>query len=79
MKLNEATRELDKKLDEVVGRQERMMSLISQTGVAQGNVPPPAQGQPPPAQGFSDTIRRHEVDAVFNNQNQILNAARELK
>uniref|UniRef100_V5GWJ2 Protein ERGIC-53 n=1 Tax=Anoplophora glabripennis TaxID=217634 RepID=V5GWJ2_ANOGL len=78
LKINEATAELSKKLDEVVGRQERMMSMISQTGVAQGNIPPPPPGQPS-NQGFSDTIRRHEVDAVFNNQNQILNAAREIR
>lgn len=61
-----------------MGRQERTMSLISQSGVVQGNIPPPSQGQAP-SQGFSDTIRRHEVDAIFNNHNQILNSAREVK
>lgn len=75
----ETIRELSKKLDEVVGRQERTLSLISQNAVATQGVgaPPPPPGQAPPS--ATDTIRRHEVDAVFNNQNQILNTARELR
>jgi len=75
-------RELHRKLDEVVGRQERTLSLVSQGGG--GQVPPaqlgqPAQQQVPPAGGFVDTIRRHEVDAVFNNHNQILAASKEIR
>lgn len=74
-------RELSTKLDEVVGRQERTMSLISQTtgalgaGVAPGQVPPPVHV----GVGGGDSIRRHEVDAVLNNQNLILNTAKELR
>ncbi|KAJ8912854.1 hypothetical protein NQ315_007986 [Exocentrus adspersus] len=76
LQIYEYVKDLGKKLDEVVGRQERTMSLISQGVAVQGGVP---SGQVPSQGGFSDTIRRHEVDAVFNNQNQILNAAREIK
>lgn len=55
------------------------MSLITQSG--SGVAAPSATGHaPPPTGGYAgDTIRRHEVDAVFNNQNQILNTAREIK
>lgn len=80
----EVYKELNRKLDEVIGRQERTLSLISQqqSGIihGQGQVPPVQTGQVPTQQGgFQDTIRRHEVDAVFNNQNQLLNTARELR
>ncbi|KAJ3647722.1 hypothetical protein Zmor_019584 [Zophobas morio] len=71
----QVVRELNAKLDEIVGRQERTMSLISQT--AGGVAPPAAPGQAPPPIG--DTIRRHEVDAVFNNQKQIINSLGEIR
>lgn len=76
----EAMRELNKKLDEIIGRQERTLSLVSmQTGGAGALAP----GQPPPPPGQipvgGDTIRRHEVDAMFTNQNQLINAIREVK
>lgn len=77
----ELYKELNRKIDEVIGRQERTLSLIAQQ--QSGVVQTPPQGQPGqvPVQqaGFQDTIKRHEVDAVFNNQNQILNTARELR
>jgi mannose-binding lectin 1 len=74
----QVVRELNNKLDEVVGRQERTMSLISQT--SGGVAAPSATGHAPaPPGGFPDTIRRHEVDAVFNNQNQILSTVREIR
>lgn len=72
-------KELSRKLDEVVGRQERTMSLISQVG---SGVVPGGQGAPPPPPGQpmgGDSIRRHEVDALFVNQNQVLNAANEIR
>lgn len=74
----EVMRELNRKLDEIVGRQERTLSLIAQVQV--GGVQVAAGGQPgmaPPQ--LIDTIRRTEVDAVFTNQNLILNTAREIK
>lgn len=73
----EVLRELNRKIDEVVGRQERTMSLIAavQQGVA---VPQHQQGQAhmpqhPPQMG------RPEIDAILQNQNMILGVANELK
>lgn len=79
----DSIRELNRKLDEVVGRQERTLSLLSSVssvaGIAAGGGVPPQQGVPPVAGGYVDSIRRHEVDAVLTNQNNILNTAREIK
>ncbi|XP_047109883.1 protein ERGIC-53-like [Schistocerca piceifrons] len=71
-KMSEMIHELSRKLDEVVGRQERVMSLLS--GISTGGQV--AGGQP---LQITDTIRRHEVDAVLSNQNTIINAAREIR
>lgn len=71
---------LNKKLDIIVGKQESTMSLISlQAGAVGANIPPPPPGQQAPASGYVDSIRRHEVDAMFNNQNQVQNAVNELR
>lgn len=78
----DALRELNRKLDEIVGRQERALSLISQVQAIQGGMQVNGQiGQQPVAIPTSDSvgIRRQEVDAVLNNQNIILNAAKEIK
>lgn len=73
----DALRDLNKKLDEVVGRQERTISLVSMQA---GQVAQPVQpGQPLPAGAVIDTIRRPEVDALFANQNQILSTSKELR
>ncbi|XP_065166680.1 protein ERGIC-53 [Atheta coriaria] len=73
-------RELHKKMDEVVGRQERTLSLVSQGAGGQVQVPA-AGGQQGTGQGqvYIDTIRRDEVNAVLNNQNQIVAAQREMR
>ncbi|KAL0117531.1 hypothetical protein PUN28_010387 [Cardiocondyla obscurior] len=71
----DALRELNRKLDEIVGRQERTLGLISQLG--QGGVQ--VAGQPGQQPVLIDTIRRQEVDTVLNNQNILLNTAREIK
>ncbi|KAL3287780.1 hypothetical protein HHI36_002242 [Cryptolaemus montrouzieri] len=78
----EVIKELSRKLDEVVGRQERTMSLITQqnSGIARGQVPPPSGQAPPPPGGYAgDSIRRHEVDAIFNSQSQMVGLLNELK
>ncbi|XP_063984599.1 protein ERGIC-53 [Diachasmimorpha longicaudata] len=72
----EGLRELNRKLDEVVGRQERTLSLISQVQMGGVQV---AGGQPGAPPQLIDTIRRQEVDAVLSNQNIIMNTAREIK
>lgn len=71
----ELYKELNRKLDEVIGKQERTMSLVS---LNQNSMVPPGQAPPPPQPG-ADTIRRHDVDGVIQNQNQILTVAMELK
>lgn len=77
----EALKDLSRKLDEVIGRQERTLSLVSSQQLATGQVGQQQTGQaPPPVQGgFVDTIRRHEVDTILSNQNTISNAARDIR
>lgn len=69
--MTEALRDLSRKMDEVIGRQERTLGLLSVGGGA-----PPQPGQPPQPQiggGVQvDTIRRHEVDALLNNNNYLV-------
>lgn len=71
-------REVNNKLDAISGRQERTMSLVSQ----QGGVPS-IQGSAPldPSLPMAsiDTIKRHEVDSIFNNHNKILGTAQDLQ
>lgn len=67
-------RDLNRKLDEVVGRQERTLSLLS--AVQQGGGMP---ALPPGSAALLDGIKRQEVDALLQNQNVILNAALEIK
>lgn len=70
----EVVKELGRKIDAVVGRQERTLSLISQQA---GGVVQTQQGGAGPA--FIDTINRHEVEMMFNNQNQALNLMKEMR
>lgn len=79
-------KELSRKMDEMIGRQERTMGLLStNAGAVQQQQYPqqPTQQQQqqyqPPAGGFPDTIRRHEVEAIIQNQNQFVASLRELK
>lgn len=77
--------------DEMIGRQERTMGLLSINAQQQGGIPQqqiqhqaPQQQyqQPPPAQqqgGFTDTIRRNEVEAIIQNQNHFVATLREMK
>lgn len=71
----DALREILRKLDEMIGKQERTLSLVAQVGQG-GHVTGGHPGQQP---ALTDTIRRQEVDAVLNNQNLILNLAREIR
>lgn len=74
----EVLKELSRKLDEVIGRQERTLGLLSVGGQQVqpgGQVPPPPSGQ----QQYIDTIRRHEVDSLMSTQTALSNTMRELK
>ena len=81
--IHEVIRTLHLKMDEIIGRQERTLSLVSavQNGLGGGQVAP-ATGQPPPVGGGTlpgDSIRRHEVDQLINNQRDIVQTARDIK
>lgn len=73
----EVVKELGRKIDAVVGRQERTLSLISQQtgGVVQTQQGTQGGGGP----SLIDTINRHEVDMMFNNQNQVINLMKEMR
>lgn len=75
-RMYEMIRELHRKMDEIIGRQERTLSMISsvQPGVGQAA----SQGGAA-APVMMDTIRRHEVDAILNNQRDVANTVREIK
>lgn len=77
--MTEVLRDMSRKLDEVIGRQERTMSLISVQGQQQQVVHP---GQPPQPQVpgmVGSTITRPEVDMLLNNQNILLTTVREMR
>ncbi|RZF40141.1 hypothetical protein LSTR_LSTR010093 [Laodelphax striatellus] len=71
----EQVRALSQKLDEVIGRQERTLSMLSSIPTGGAVV---QQGSGQPVQ-MVDTIRRHEVDAVINNQNSIIGLSKEIR
>lgn len=78
---SEVLRDLSRKLDEVIGRQERTLGLLSAQGnqVQTGGSPPPPSQQGQPTQYTGDSIRRHEVDNLMNTQNILVQSIRDLK
>lgn len=76
-KMFDALRDIQRKMDDLVGRQERTLSLMSaiQTNQVAGTVQTGGTG---PIPGV-DTIRRHEVETALANQREIVGAAREIK
>lgn len=70
--MTDALRDLSRKLDEVIGRQERTLGLLSASG--SGGPPPPGQPNQPQIGGGvgGDGMRRHEVDALLNNNNYLV-------
>jgi mannose-binding lectin 1 len=68
---------LSSKLDEVIGRQERTLGLLSVSG---GAYQPPAGGAPPAQIGSAgDSIRRHEVDSLVQSSNILVQTVREIR
>ncbi|XP_026470091.1 protein ERGIC-53-like [Ctenocephalides felis] len=65
-------KDLSRKLDEVIGRQERTLSLVSQ-----GQPMAQVQGGAPVA--VNDGIRRHEVDLLMNSINALVTTIREVR
>ncbi|XP_018018315.1 protein ERGIC-53 isoform X1 [Hyalella azteca] len=81
----DAMRQLNAKMDEIIGRQERTLSLVgavhSGLAVAGGGVPLPTGGAapPPPAVGGASPISRFEVDSLINTQRDIAQTAKDVK
>lgn len=77
---NEALRDLSKKLDEVIGRQERTLGLLSvgaPGAIGQAQIPQqPHIQQPPSGQGYS--VNRQDIDLLLQNQQAISNAIRDV-
>ncbi|CAB4066398.1 LMAN1 [Lepeophtheirus salmonis] len=79
--IKDTINDLHRKMDEIIGRQERTLSLLSAggQGFAQGNQPPP---MPQGGAGGGvpvDTIRRDEVNVVLSNQREIVSTSRDIK
>ncbi|XP_049545732.1 protein ERGIC-53 [Anopheles darlingi] len=74
----EQLRMLSSKLDEVIGRQERTLGLLSVSAK-----PGDGTGMPPPqigaGGGAGGSIMRHEVDALLQNQNVMVQTVREIR
>lgn len=71
-------RDLSRKMDEVVGRQERTLGLLSAKG---GAVAPQQhhQGVPPPTGGGGFVDHRNEINTILTNQNAFLGSIREIR
>lgn len=78
--MTDMLKDLSRKMDEVIGRQERTMGLLS-INAQPGASPPQIQQQQPGAvpQYAGDTIRRQEVDAIIQTQNAVHTAVHEIR
>ena len=65
-------RSLDSKIAEIIGRQERMLTLIS------SNQQQPVGGQQQQPQAVIDTFRRDEVNHLMNQQNDLVKTVRDI-
>jgi len=76
--MSDAMRSLNQKMDEIIGRQERSLSMLTSIQNKPGG-----GGQPQQQLGGGgapvDTIRRDEVNAVLANQRELVAAARDIK
>ncbi|XP_025083131.1 protein ERGIC-53-like isoform X1 [Pomacea canaliculata] len=79
MSIHDTVRELSRKLDELLGRQELVLAKVSSIPV--GQIPAAQQGSVPQQQQqlYVDTIKRHEVDRVLNSQTEVLQNLRDLR
>lgn len=80
--INEHLRELSRKVDEIIGRQENTLSLVSRGLAANAGqaLPPPAAGQAPLPQVTAGVgVTRQDVDLLIANQNILLTTIREIR
>ena len=74
-------RSLDSKIAEIIGRQERMFTLISSSNQQQQQQQQPAAGSglpPTQQQQVIDTFRRDEVNQIMNQQNDLVKIVRDI-
>ena len=73
-------RSLNHKLDEILGKQERSLSMMSglQTGTGYQHQQPQYQ-QPPAAGGQPPAVNRHEFEALLGQQNELVANSRQIK
>ncbi|UYV62867.1 LMAN1 [Cordylochernes scorpioides] len=72
----EVVKGLSRKMDEIIGRQERLMSMVSAVQVPHpGGAPAGGAAYQVP----SDAIRRHEVEAILGNQKELIQNIRDLR
>lgn len=71
--MTDVLRDLSRKMDEVIGRQERTLGLLSVNGGAA-----PAGAAVPVVAG-SGELKRHEIDALLTNQNVMVATLRDVK
>ncbi|KAH8366135.1 hypothetical protein KR093_009497 [Drosophila rubida] len=76
-------RELSRKVDEIIGRQENTLSLVSRGFAANAGqaLPPPAAGTVPAQQlpAVTGAVTRQDVDLLIANQNVLLSTLREIR
>ncbi|XP_006824512.1 protein ERGIC-53-like [Saccoglossus kowalevskii] len=74
--IHQTIRELNRKLDEIIGRQERTLSTLSSVQSGGGTHMGGGGGGTPQ---MIDTIKRHEVDNVLNTQREISQSVRDIR
>jgi len=79
--MNEVLRDLHRKMDEIIGRQDRSLSVLTAIQNSGGAVATGGGGGGSSGGGGLpiDTIRRDEVTAVLANQREMVSAARDIK
>lgn len=78
--MSEGLKEISRKMDEVIGRQENTLSLISRGVPAQPQQPQVQGGQQPPVQQVAvGGVTRQDLDLLINNQNMLSHSLRELQ
>lgn len=77
--MSESMKEISRKMDEVIGRQENTMSLISR-GIPVQQQPQVQGGQQVPVQQVAvGGFTRQDLDLLVNNQNMLSHSLRELQ
>lgn len=80
--MTDMLKDLSRKMDEVIGRQERTMGLLSinaQPGVAAPQIQQQQQQPGAVPQYAGETIRRHEIDSIIQTQNAVHTAVHEIR